>query len=76
MLRPGLKRMAAGGLLAALLMAAFFLAGCSDGKTVKGDRYLVGAYYYYWYPNNFRQGYLRGKLKPPQVPVLGQLPLR
>lgn len=71
MLRPKFKLIGAGSLLAGLLIAAFFLAGGSDNKTVKGDRYLVGAYYYSWYPSNFGQGYLRGKLKPPQVPVLG-----
>lgn len=35
------------------------------------DRYLVGAVYYAWYPENFRHGYLREKLNPPQQPVLG-----
>lgn len=38
-----------------------------------GDEgYLVGAHYYVWYPSNFRQGYLRGVLRPAQVPALGE----
>jgi glycoprotein endo-alpha-1,2-mannosidase len=37
-----------------------------------GDRYLVGAHYYVWYPSNFAQGYLRGVLRPPQTPALGE----
>jgi uncharacterized protein YeaC (DUF1315 family) len=33
---------------------------------------LVGAYYYPWYLDNFHGGgYLREKLQPPQLPVLG-----
>ena len=71
MLRLKSKLISAGILLAVFLIAALWGAGCGDNKTVKGDRYLVGAYYYIWYPSNFKQGYLRGKLKPPQVPVLG-----
>ena len=35
------------------------------------DRYLVGAHYYYWYPQNFRQGYLRKTLVPAEKPALG-----
>lgn len=35
------------------------------------DRYLVGAHYYVWYPSNFKHGYLRGRLVPPQTPALG-----
>jgi glycoprotein endo-alpha-1,2-mannosidase len=35
------------------------------------DRYLVGAHYYLWYPRNFRHGFLRGRLTPPQEPLLG-----
>jgi hypothetical protein len=37
-----------------------------------GDRYLVGAHYYVWYPSNFAQGYLRAVLTPPQAPALGE----
>ncbi|MCB2189425.1 MAG: glycoside hydrolase family 99-like domain-containing protein [Deltaproteobacteria bacterium] len=37
-----------------------------------GDGYLVGSPYYLWYPDNFRQGYLRNKLDPAQTPLLGQ----
>jgi len=36
--------------------------------------YLVGAYYYPWYSENFHRGagYLRRNLMPPQMPVLGE----
>jgi glycoprotein endo-alpha-1,2-mannosidase len=37
-----------------------------------GDRYLVGAHYYAWYPANFAQGYLRAVLEPRQTPALGE----
>jgi len=57
---------------ACLLALPFFMAGCADQSEVKGQRYLLGAYYYFWYPENFRQGYLRGKLNPRQVPALGE----
>ena len=39
---------------------------------INDSGYLVGAYYYGWYPGNFHQGYLRNKLDPPQYPVLGE----
>ncbi|MBN2143930.1 MAG: glycoside hydrolase family 99-like domain-containing protein [Candidatus Aureabacteria bacterium] len=36
------------------------------------NRYLIGAYYYLWYPKNFtKYGYLRKMLDPPQTPLLG-----
>jgi glycoprotein endo-alpha-1,2-mannosidase len=44
-----------------------FASGGGDG-----DRYLVGAHYYVWYPTNFTQGYLRGIVRPPQPPALGE----
>ncbi len=51
---------------------AWASAGCDSGPPVVQDqRYLVGAYYYLWYPQNFSQGWLRAKLRPPQRPVLG-----
>lgn len=60
-------------LAAALLLVA--CAACGDRQApappVQTEQYLVGAYYYLWYPYNFTQGYLRGKLAPPQSPVLG-----
>jgi len=34
---------------------------------IQPDRYLVGAHYYIWYPDNFRQGYLREHLRPKQT---------
>jgi glycoprotein endo-alpha-1,2-mannosidase len=63
-------------LLAAALSA--LLAACGTppddrppAPPIQTDRYLVGAYYYTWYPRNFGQGYLRGRLSPPQRPALG-----
>lgn len=50
-----------------LLAVLRFASGGPDG-----DRYLVGAHYYVWYPSNFAQGYLRGVLRPPQTPALGE----
>jgi glycoprotein endo-alpha-1,2-mannosidase len=50
-----------------LLTVLRFASGGPDG-----DRYLVGAHYYVWYPSNFAQGYLRGVLRPPQMPALGE----
>ena len=36
------------------------------------ERYLIGAYYYHWFPRNFNKyGLLRKYLVPPQEPVLG-----
>ncbi len=33
---------------------------------------LVGAHYHLWYPSNFDQGFLRGRLTPPQQPSQGR----
>lgn len=58
--------------LLCLLSAAIFLTACDSQQPVaQNDRYLVGAYYYLWYPENFSQGWLRAKLAPPQEPELG-----
>jgi glycoprotein endo-alpha-1,2-mannosidase len=55
-----------------LLILALLLSACdSQPPVVQSDRYLVGTYYYLWYPRNFSQGWLRAKLVPPQEPVLG-----
>lgn len=49
------------------------LPGCSRPAPgpLQTDQYLVGAYYYLWFPGNFRHGYLRKYLDPPQQPALG-----
>lgn len=54
-------------------LLAALLAGCSPPPPgdVQTDRYLVGAYYYLWFPGNFRHGFLRARLDPPQEPALG-----
>lgn len=44
---------------------------CSRGGADQQDEYLVGAYYYSWYPRNFSHGFLRGRLEPRQIPELG-----
>jgi glycoprotein endo-alpha-1,2-mannosidase len=36
------------------------------------SRTLIGAFYYLWYPGNWREGYINGFLKPPQLPALGE----
>ena len=49
-----------------------FLVGCSqDIQKHQAERYLVGAHYYLWHPQNFQQGFLRQKLNPKQFPQLG-----
>lgn len=57
----------------------FITVGCSpvpktagSGEPKEAQQYLVGAYYYPWYPRNWRQGYLNARLTPPQLPALGQ----
>ena len=54
----------------ALAVLSFSLLFISGGRG--GDRYLVGAHYYVWYPSNFADGYLRGALAPRQRPTLGE----
>jgi hypothetical protein len=61
--------------IAAVLFAA---AGCRRHErgerslpAVQTERLLVGAHYYIWYPRNFKQGYLRGCLTPPQTFAAG-----
>lgn len=61
-------------ILAAVLAGVVLLAGCGPAprRPVRTPGYLVGAYYYLWYPENFRQqGWLRAKLLPPQEPAVG-----
>ncbi len=62
-----------------IFYVTFITVGCSptpgttgSGEPQKAQQYLVGAYYYPWYPGNWRQGYLNGRLIPPQLPALGQ----
>lgn len=58
--------------LLCLLGLIFWLSACGCEQPVEqNQRYLVGAYYYLWYPGNFSQGWLRSKLAPPQQPELG-----
>jgi glycoprotein endo-alpha-1,2-mannosidase len=45
-------------------------SGPSEPRWAK--KYLVGAYYYLWYPGNWREGYINGRLLPQQLPALGQ----
>lgn len=61
--------------------ALFFLiaTGCSSSappqepsEPLWAQKYLVGAYYYLWYPGNWRDGYINGLLTPPQKPALGE----
>lgn len=56
-----------------LLLLFLILAGCEEAQEPlpKSDRYLVGAHYYHWYPDNFTDGTLRKKLVPPQPPQAG-----
>ena len=62
------------GLLVLLCAAGAltWLLGFRGPETIQDQKYLVGAYYYQWFPHNFTRGYLREKLSPPQPPVLGR----
>ncbi len=52
------------------LVSLALILGCAEHPPP--PRYLVGAYYYLWYPRHFqKKRYLRRALDPPQVPVLG-----
>jgi glycoprotein endo-alpha-1,2-mannosidase len=57
------------------LLLAVAVAGCGRVATERppaaAPRYLVGAHYYVWFPDNFRHGMLRTRLDPPQSPALG-----
>jgi glycoprotein endo-alpha-1,2-mannosidase len=64
------KWLRASGAAPALAMLSLSLLFVSGGRG--GDRYLVGAHYYVWYPSNFADGYLRGVLEPRQRPALGE----
>jgi hypothetical protein len=71
--RPGTIRRA---LAAAAVVALAASCGApapvaAPAPPIQQERYLVGAYYYTWYPKNFGQGYLRGQLVPPQRPAIG-----
>ncbi len=53
-----------------LLALIILVSACGDRPPP--PRYLVGAYYYLWYPRHFRkERYLRRVLDPAQTPVLG-----
>lgn len=57
--------------IASFTIMAILLVGCASEKLPESNEYLVGAYYYLWYPRNFSHGFLRGRLTPQQVPELG-----
>jgi glycoprotein endo-alpha-1,2-mannosidase len=54
------------GALCAVIVLCFLFSGH------RGQRYLVGAHYYVWYPRNFARGYLRARLSPPQATFLAE----
>lgn len=65
----------AGRFLIPLLLGLALLVG-GPSLSVAAQRpvepgWLVGAYYYLWYPENWRSGWLRAKLNPPQPPLAG-----
>ena len=55
-------------------MILVLVAGCGrePASRVQEEGYLIGAYYYQWFPENFGRGYLREKLYPAQEPALGR----
>ncbi|HMK66410.1 MAG TPA: glycoside hydrolase family 99-like domain-containing protein [Thermodesulfobacteriota bacterium] len=65
----------------ALLLLLFMVTayGCSSSsppqnlsKPESPPKVLIGAFYYLWYPGNWREGYINGFLRPPQLPALGE----
>ena len=61
-----------GNLRFVILALAFLLFACEpEEQTPPPDRYLTGAYYYHWYPENYYSGTLRSALSPSQRPQLG-----
>lgn len=66
-------------LICFLGLAGLTGSGCSESPIPSApveprwsDKYLIGTYYYLWYPGNWREGYINGRLFPQQLPVLGQ----
>ena len=62
-----------------ILLLCLIFGGCKPteapqkpAETSSTPGYLTGAYYNIWYPDAFRNKYLRKKLSPPQQPVLGE----
>ncbi|MFH0788751.1 MAG: carboxypeptidase regulatory-like domain-containing protein [Pseudomonadota bacterium] len=63
-----------------ILLSCLYLitTGCSSSPDTDpsepsgAKKYLIGTYYYLWYPGNWRSGYINGRLSPPQLPALGQ----
>ncbi|MEA1927852.1 MAG: glycoside hydrolase family 99-like domain-containing protein, partial [Candidatus Auribacterota bacterium] len=54
-----------------IIILGLLVSSC--GEAPQPRQYLVGAYYYLWFPYNFhKRGYIRKFLDPPQSPVLGQ----
>ena len=52
--------------------------GCSSSPNTdpseprRTQKYLIGTYYYLWYPQNWQEGYINGQLLPQQLPAMGQ----
>jgi hypothetical protein len=65
---------AGSGALAFVLLGLVYYATQWPGSAppaalpvIQSERYLVGSHYYHWYPENFRHGYLRARLRPGQT---------
>jgi glycoprotein endo-alpha-1,2-mannosidase len=81
---PGISRRRfleqSGRHLAGLGASSLLLSSCGGGgdpttpdPPVEPGSLLVGAHYYLWFPDNFAGGkYLRARLLPNQLPVLGE----
>ena len=66
MLLPSLYRR-----ISIFIIISIFLFGCSE-KIDPHKEYLVGVYYYSWFPSNWKYGYIYKFLNPKISPLLGE----
>jgi glycoprotein endo-alpha-1,2-mannosidase len=65
-------------IISVIVLLTLTTAGCSSAPNTDpseprwSKQYLIGTYYYLWYPGNWRDGYINGRLLPQQLPVLGE----
>ena len=71
--RPWVRISAVFAAILALLSLAYYIIKGDRSRppaplpVIQSERYLIGAHYYHWYPENFQHGYLRAHLRPGQL---------